>query len=78
MTKTQKNENATRNYTAEDFAAWRNRMGYSVEDAAKQLGCAIQSVYNWERGESDMPRYIGLACDALALGINVIQLEDRP
>ena len=68
---------AVRIYTAEDLAEWRSRMGYSADDAAKQLGCAKQSVYNWERGDEPPPRYIGLACDALALGINVIPMGEN-
>ena len=63
-------------YTSQNFADWRVRMGYSADQASIQLGCAKQSVYNWERSEQP-PRYIGLACDALALGINVIPMGEN-
>lgn len=49
--------------------AWRERMGYSVADAMEQLGCSRNGWNSWEAGDSPVPRYIGLACAALALGM---------
>jgi DNA-binding XRE family transcriptional regulator len=51
------------------LAAWRQRMGYSQRDAAKALGCSRGALAGWEAGQA-IPRYIGLACAALALGMN--------
>lgn len=51
------------------LAAWRERMGYSQRDAAVALGCSRQAWADWENGVRRTPRYIGLACAALALGM---------
>jgi DNA-binding transcriptional regulator YiaG len=59
-------------FTSKAFGEWRERMGFSVADCAIELGCAEESVRRWERGEAQPPRYIGLACSALALGIDVV------
>lgn len=49
--------------------AWRERMGYSQRDACDALGCSRGAWGGWETGANDIPRYIGLACAALALGM---------
>lgn len=49
---------------------WRTRMGYSLDDAAMQLGCPRSRLEKWERANRPPPRYIGLACAALALGMS--------
>jgi transcriptional regulator with XRE-family HTH domain len=54
--------------TAEQLRAWRERMGYSVTDACEALGIGGVSLEGWESGV-EVPRYIALACAALALGI---------
>jgi len=51
------------------LAAWRERMGYSLREAAENIGCSKQAWINWEQGRQDVPRYIGLAMAALALGM---------
>lgn len=49
---------------------WRARMGYSQEDACRELGCARRDLLKWEAaGTRPIPKYIGLACAALALGM---------
>jgi transcriptional regulator with XRE-family HTH domain len=56
--------------TASVLAAWRERMGYSQRDAATALGCSRAAWAGWESGKQpQIPRYIGLACAALALGM---------
>lgn len=50
--------------------AWRERMGYSQRDACKALGCSRGAWARWEQDQQDVPRYIGLACAALALGMS--------
>lgn len=56
-------------FTGQALAEWRERLAYSVTDAANELGCSEQSIRNWESGESTPPKYIGIACDFLALGL---------
>lgn len=55
--------------TAQTLAAWRERMGYSQRDAADALGCSRGAWAGWENSVHPVPRYIGLACAALALGM---------
>jgi transcriptional regulator with XRE-family HTH domain len=56
--------------TAATLTAWRERMGYSQRDACRELGCSRGAWANWENGAHEIPRYIGLALAALALGMN--------
>jgi DNA-binding XRE family transcriptional regulator len=51
------------------IALWRERMGYSLTAAAKALGCTRTTLTGYEHGQ-DIPRYIGLACAALAVGMS--------
>lgn len=55
--------------TAIALGEWRNRMGYTRRDAIRELGCTREEWADWESGEEDIPRHIGLACAALALGM---------
>lgn len=48
---------------------WRERMGYTQDEACAELGCSTRAWGQWEKGEQEPPLYIGLAMDALALGI---------
>jgi transcriptional regulator with XRE-family HTH domain len=54
---------------AATLTAWRDRMGYSQRDACTALGCSRGAWSTWENGTHHVPRYIGLACAALALGM---------
>jgi transcriptional regulator with XRE-family HTH domain len=56
--------------TGATLEAWRTRMGYSQRDACKALGCSRGAWAGWETGGHPVPRYIGLACAALALGMS--------
>ena len=56
-------------FSGKALMAWRERMGYSQRDACEQLGCSRGALGKWESGDSNPPRYIGLACAALALGM---------
>jgi transcriptional regulator with XRE-family HTH domain len=49
--------------------AWRNRMKLNQSKAAEALGVSRRAWGMYERGESDIPKYIRLACAAYALGI---------
>lgn len=48
---------------------WRERMGYSQREASVVLGCSRGAWSGWEDGTQKIPRYIGLAMAALALGL---------
>jgi transcriptional regulator with XRE-family HTH domain len=48
---------------------WRERMGYSQREACEQLGCSRGAWAGWEDGTHVVPRYVGLALAALALGM---------
>lgn len=49
--------------------AWREGMGYSVADAAKELGMNEADITNMEASDDMPPRYIRLAMAALGLGM---------
>lgn len=56
--------------TPEAFAAWvammRDTRDWNTTRCARELGCGINQISIWsKRGP---PRYIGLACSAIALG----------
>jgi hypothetical protein len=70
--------------TPASFRAWRVRLygERGITAAAKALGCSKTSVLAWERGyiiesypgcerkeERKIPKYIALACQALANGL---------
>ena len=55
--------------TPASFLAWRKRLGLNKVRAAKLLGCSRTSLDNWEGGKHAIPRYIALACAALAYGL---------
>lgn len=57
--------------TAQVLRTWRERMGYSQRQAALALGCSRGAWSGWEDGTKQPPRYIGLACAALALGMKI-------
>ena len=54
---------------AHHLAAWRRRMKFSQRKAAEVLGCAKRSITTYESGKVEIPRYISLACAAVAAGL---------
>lgn len=52
------------------MASWRIDMGFTQREAAEALGCARNSVQNWERDPATLPHYIKLAMRALGTGIS--------
>ena len=54
---------------ATTLAAWREAMGLSQREAVTALGCSRGAFAGWESGESRVPKYIALACAAVALNI---------
>lgn len=53
----------------QSLADWRNAMGYTQVDACRALGCSRNAWASWESGRTKAPRYVWLACAALASGI---------
>jgi transcriptional regulator with XRE-family HTH domain len=56
--------------TPETITRWRERLFLSQREAARKLGCSRGALAGWESGQTEIPRYIGLAMAALALGID--------
>lgn len=56
--------------TQPPIAIWRERMGYSIEDAAKELDVPSTTIMDYESGAQPTPRHIALAMAALALGLS--------
>ncbi len=52
--------------TAETLLQWRKARGLSQTEMASALGCSRRSIVNWEAGAHEVPKYIALACAALA------------
>lgn len=57
-----------------DFKRWRKALKLSQKDAAEALGLKRRVVQYYEKGERDgetvkIPKYIRLACAALAAGV---------
>jgi transcriptional regulator with XRE-family HTH domain len=63
--------NQTVDANAAHLASWREAMGFSQREAAEALGCSRNAFAGWESGEARVPRYIVLACAAVALNIKV-------
>jgi transcriptional regulator with XRE-family HTH domain len=55
--------------TARDLKRWRSRLDLSMRKACEALGCSRSAYMRWESGEQGIPKYIGLACSAIELGI---------
>jgi len=55
--------------TPTTFTAWRERLGLNTVQAAKALGCSRTTIQAYEAGRSPIPRYVALACAALAMGL---------
>jgi len=63
--------------TADEFKAWRAQVGLSVREAAEALGVSRSTVEVYELGHRKddgrpvvISRHIGLACAALAYGLD--------
>lgn len=69
MTPTTETKTTSRNFSGAALTQWRKRMGYSQREAAIALGCSRGAWAVWESGQKAPPRYIALACGALALGM---------
>lgn len=54
--------------TADQFREWRERLGLSRTGASEALGLGRNQPQRYEEGQP-IPKYIALACAAIALGI---------
>lgn len=54
--------------TAAEFIAWRERLGLNQAKAAEALGTGPNQPRAYERGQP-IPKYIALACAAIAHGL---------
>ena len=52
--------------TANDLAAWRRLLKLTKNAAAAELGLNIRTFRKYENGETTIPRYVALACSAVA------------
>lgn len=59
--------------TPASFASWRARLGMNKTKAAFALGCSRNVVIGYENGSRKIPRYIALACAAIAHGVPPIE-----
>ena len=55
--------------TPTDFIDWRKRLGINRAEASRRLGIAPNTVTAYEKGRTEIPRYIALACMALVNGL---------
>lgn len=55
--------------TPAQFTEWRGRLGLSKAAAAEHLGVGRNMPRLYESGAAEIPRYIALACSALALNL---------
>lgn len=70
-----KNADAELDMKPADFKRWRKSLKLSQKEAGEALGLKRRVVQYYEKGERDgetvkIPKYIRLACSALASGIS--------
>lgn len=68
---------ALKGMSAEDFSAWVATMkerGWNKSECARRLACGVNQIKRWS--ETGAPRYIGLACTALAENVPAWRLEN--
>lgn len=55
--------------TGPDLTRWRELLHFNKGEASKELGCDRDAYSRWEAGLSKIPRYVALACAAIAHGL---------
>lgn len=59
--------------TSQSLAAWRKAREMSQTALADALGCSRRALVNWETGVYAIPRYIALACAAIAKKLQPVE-----
>jgi transcriptional regulator with XRE-family HTH domain len=54
--------------TADDFKAWRERMGLTQQAAAEALGLSLRTVQGYEASVGELSVLVKLACERLESG----------
>lgn len=60
--------------TADEFNRWRDRMGFTLQQAADELGQGIDSVKSMSSGRRPVTDTVAILCKALA---KIRRLEER-
>jgi transcriptional regulator with XRE-family HTH domain len=55
--------------TPAELILWRQRQNLNMTQAAAALGLHPNTISNYEAGRSEVPRYVALACAAVACGL---------
>jgi hypothetical protein len=55
--------------TPADFRNWKAALGLTARSASAALGIAPNTVTKYSRDGTSIPRYVGLACAAVAHGL---------
>lgn len=56
--------------TPAEFIEWRTLLGISRAEAGRRLGVHANSMTNYEKGRSDIPLTVALACTAVLWGMS--------
>ena len=62
---------------AEDFVAWRTRLGLSLSRTAEVLGLSRRTVAYYSNGEKTIPNIVNLACLAVEAGLGSCHASPR-
>lgn len=54
--------------SASEFLAWRNRMGYSRQEAADKLGKSLETIISYENNRRNIPEIISVKTDIIENG----------
>ena len=65
--------------TREEFKEWRNRVGLTQAEVAKDLDVTEMTVYRWETGKTPILRTVELALKQIeAQQCNKVEESDKP
>lgn len=51
--------------TPADFKSWRKRHNLAMRQVAEMFGCHISTIWRYEHGEMDIPKWMPFACEAI-------------
>jgi len=61
-----------------ELLRFRARFRLSRRKCSVALGCSERSLFNWEKGDADIPKYISLACSAYSLDLPPYEMLGNP